>query len=269
VSLILRYVDHSSGQFSVREDFVAFVSTSDATGETLTTLLLNHLQQSSLNPSNLVRQGYDGAGNMSGKIRGVQARIGQQYPSAAYVHCRNHSLNLAITHSMRIPVVHNTLNTIQELMAFMTASPKRKQCFLDKSDTKQRIQKFSDARWSQHVACLSTVIMNYENVFATIDHLKTDAEHKCSSTAVPIARAMESFEFLVCIIVCQGLLQYLTPFSNALQNPPCDLVKVSEQVSNLVSLLGDKRVDITYNNLWENACALAAKIENCLNAWYR
>ncbi|MGH0123797.1 UNVERIFIED_CONTAM: hypothetical protein FKN15_066837 [Acipenser sinensis] len=262
VSLILRYVDQSpSGQFSVREDFVAFISTSDTTGETLTTLFLNHLQQSNLNPSNLVGQGYDGAGNMSGKIRGVQARIREKYPSAAYVHCRKHSLNLAITHSTRIPLVRNPLNTVQEIVAFVTASPKRMQCFLDKSDTKQRLQKFSDTRWSQHDACLSTVIMNYENVFATIDHLKTDTDHKCSDTAVSIAKAMESFEFLVCIIVCQGLLQYLTPLSNALRNPSCDLVKDSQQASNLVSLLGDKRVASTYTNLWENACALAEKME--------
>ncbi|MGH0138678.1 UNVERIFIED_CONTAM: hypothetical protein FKN15_067491 [Acipenser sinensis] len=262
VSLILRYVDQSpSGQFSVREDFVAFISTSDTTGETLTTLFLNHLQQSNLNPSNLVGQGYDGAGNMSGKIRGVQACIREKYPSAAYVHCRKHSLNLTITHSTRIPLVRNPLNTVQEIVAFVTASPKRMQCFLDKSDTKQRLQKFSDTRWSQHDACLSTVIMNYENVFATIDHLKTDTDHKCSDTAVSIARAMESFEFLVCIIVCQGLLQYLTPLSNALRNPSCDLVKASQQASNLVSLLGDTRVDSTYTNLWENACALAEKME--------
>ncbi|XP_058877419.1 52 kDa repressor of the inhibitor of the protein kinase-like [Acipenser ruthenus] len=261
VSLILRYVDQSpSGQFSVREDLVAFISTSDTTGETLTILLLNHLQQSNLNPSNLVGQAYDDAGNMSGKIRGVQARIREKYLSAAYVHCRNHSLNLAITHSTRIPLVRNTLNSVQEIVAFVTASPKRMQCFLDKSDTKQRLQKFSDTRWSQHDACLSTVIMNYENVFATIDHLKTDTDHKCSDTAVPIARAMESFEFLS-IIVCQGLLQYLTPLSNALQNPSCDLVKGSQQASNLVSLLEDKRTDSTYTNLWGNACALAEKME--------
>ncbi|MGH0123174.1 UNVERIFIED_CONTAM: hypothetical protein FKN15_013678 [Acipenser sinensis] len=103
--------------------------------------------------------------------------------------------------------------------------------------------------------------MNYENVFATINYLKTDTDHKCSDTAVSIARTMESFEFLVCIIVCQGLLQYLTPLSNALQNLSCDLVKASQQASNLVSLLGDKRADSTYTNLWENACALAEKME--------
>ncbi|MGH0157633.1 UNVERIFIED_CONTAM: hypothetical protein FKN15_034553 [Acipenser sinensis] len=125
---------------------------------------------------------------MSDKIRGVQARIREKYPSAAYVHCRNHSLNLAITHSTRIPLVCNTLNTVQEIVAFVTASPKQMQCFLDKSDTKQCLQKFSDTRWSQHDACLSTVIMNYENVFATIDHLKTDTDHKCSDTAVSIAK---------------------------------------------------------------------------------
>ena len=44
-------------------------------------------------------QGYDGAANMSGIHRGVQARIGERISTAQYVHCKAHVLILVIVHS--------------------------------------------------------------------------------------------------------------------------------------------------------------------------
>lgn len=78
----------------MREDFLGFFSTADT--KTLTQLLLNRLRELDLDPAHMVGQGYDGAGSVSGKVRGVQAHIRAQYPAAVYVHCRNHALNLAI-----------------------------------------------------------------------------------------------------------------------------------------------------------------------------
>ncbi len=37
---------------------------------------------------NMRGQGYDGAGNMSGKHKGVQARIRSVIPEAIYTHCK-------------------------------------------------------------------------------------------------------------------------------------------------------------------------------------
>ena len=44
-------------------------------------------------------QGYDGAANMSGIHKGVQARVRERIPTAQYVHCKAHTLGLAIVHS--------------------------------------------------------------------------------------------------------------------------------------------------------------------------
>lgn len=262
VSILVRYVDSDSGgKNSVREDFLCFVSTADTTGETLTKVLLDKLNEFDLDPVNMVGQGYDGAGNVSGKVRGVQARVKQLYPAATYVHCRNHALNLAIVHSTRIPLVRNTLGSVQDMVSFMTASPKRLQCFLSDSTTKQCLRKFSDTRWSQHDACLSTVIENYENMFVTMGRLKTEGDPKSCNTASSLFRAMESFDFIISIIVIQGLLQYLTPLSNSLQNPACDLPKASSNASALVTVFENKREDTTFGRMWDKACALATKVD--------
>ena len=74
--------------YSLRKDFLGFLgffSTADTTGETLTQLLLDCLRELDLDPAHIVGQGYDGAGNVGGKVRDVQARIREQYPAAVYV----------------------------------------------------------------------------------------------------------------------------------------------------------------------------------------
>jgi len=43
------------------------------------------------------RQGYDGASNMSGAYSGIQTRIREKQPKAAYIHCPAHNLNLLLT----------------------------------------------------------------------------------------------------------------------------------------------------------------------------
>lgn len=44
--------------------------------------------------SNCIGQAYDGAANMSGVRKGLQALMKKENPSCLYVHCFAHSLNL-------------------------------------------------------------------------------------------------------------------------------------------------------------------------------
>ena len=46
----------------------------------------------------------------------------------------------------------------------------------------------------------------------------------------------KSFHCIISVVVCQGLLQYLTPLSNGLQSPSCDIVKATQQASNIAGL---------------------------------
>lgn len=78
----------------------------------------------------------------------MQTCIRELHPSAQYVHCKSHALSLAIVDATTLPVVRNALDSVKEILSLVTASPKRLHCYFDDSDTKQRLQKFSDTRWS-------------------------------------------------------------------------------------------------------------------------
>ena len=55
--------------------------------------------------------------------RGVQAIIRHHIPDTVYVHCMAHSLNLAIGHACKVPLVRNI--TLQEVAFTFHYSAKR------------------------------------------------------------------------------------------------------------------------------------------------
>lgn len=131
VAICIRYTMKGDKKYSAQEDFVTFIPTRDTTGETLSNLILTQISQWGLDPANIVGQGYDGAGNIGGHTRGAQARISSQYPTAKYVHCKNHSLNLAIIHTCKQRIISNMFTSLREVLYFLTSSPKRLQVYLD------------------------------------------------------------------------------------------------------------------------------------------
>ena len=116
VAICIRYAKKEDKVYTAHEDFLTFLPTRDTSGETLSNLILTQIAQWGLDPANIVGQGYDGAGNMSGHTRGAQARISNQYPTATYVHCKNHSLNLAIVHACKQRVVSNMFTAVREML---------------------------------------------------------------------------------------------------------------------------------------------------------
>ena len=79
---------------------------------------------------------------------GIQALI-----AAVYVHCRNHTLNLAIVHSLKVRDVRNYLDTVQEMVNFITASLKRLQGLMENNRNKKRLQKFSGIEFAIELVC--------------------------------------------------------------------------------------------------------------------
>jgi len=53
-------------------------------------------QKNILQRVNIVAQSYDGASVMSGHLNGVQTKIKEHHPTAVYIHCMAHRLNLVV-----------------------------------------------------------------------------------------------------------------------------------------------------------------------------
>jgi hypothetical protein len=96
MSLIIRYVDTSSGSVCIEESFLGFLDVNDTTGQGLFDVLLEVLESLGLDVDNLRGQGYDNGSNMKGKNIGVQKKVLDINPRAFYSACGCRSLNLAL-----------------------------------------------------------------------------------------------------------------------------------------------------------------------------
>ena len=117
--------------------------------------------------------------------------------------------------STKIPEIGNMLNVVEDLVYFISAIPRRLECYLFCTEDGQP-RKSCTTRWSQYDACLESVISRYGEVLRVIDLIQQVRDPKASSTDASLSRSLESFSFLVCCVICQKLLQYRTPRSSAL-----------------------------------------------------
>ena len=75
-------------------------------------------------------QCYDGASNMIGVRRGVATLLQQEQPTAYFTHCYGHSLNLAVSDTIKKCVcMKKALDTTHEITKLVKYSPCRQNIF--------------------------------------------------------------------------------------------------------------------------------------------
>jgi len=95
LSIVVRGVDvNESMGAEIYEHFVEFVGVHDTTGKGLCEQILLFLRKFGIPLADCRGQGYDSRSNMRGNVNGVQARLLELNPKAAYMPCASHRLNL-------------------------------------------------------------------------------------------------------------------------------------------------------------------------------
>ena len=124
--LYLRYV---SEDCVVKQQFISFGSIKNCTAQGISNEILARLANLELPIENCVGQGYDGASVMAGYKGGVQAFIREKAPSAIYVHCASHALNLVLNHGSDVIKIRNMFKIVSDTINFANDSPKRRALF--------------------------------------------------------------------------------------------------------------------------------------------
>ncbi|GBN74433.1 hypothetical protein AVEN_240129-1 [Araneus ventricosus] len=126
MSQVLRYVRVVGNVSEITERFIDFFTVSDKTGVALSDEILKKIEQEGLDLKNCRGQSYDNGANMAGKYQGVQSRISESNPSAKFVPCAAHTLNLdgvnaatavdEVAGREAVTVVHKHLDKIVEAL---------------------------------------------------------------------------------------------------------------------------------------------------------
>ena len=198
-------------------------------------------------------QTYDGAANLAGCLNGVAARILSENPRALYVHCANHSLDLALKDCEKAcKMICGTLDLVQDLAVFIRSSPTRMAQYqhiasdlgekLDSSTNIQNPHLLCPTRWTVRTKAIFAIINNYQALYTTIVSIaKEAAVTSVRSTAAGLATKLEKFSTYLGLQFAINIFSVCEQVAIALQKPSVTAQTTITCINALKDNLQDQR----------------------------
>lgn len=124
MAVVFRYVNKNG---EVIERFISLEHVTDTSSQSLKKVIDILFTRHGLSLSQLRGQGYDGASNMSGKFNGLKSLILKENPSAYFIHCFAHQLQLVVVAVAKYsPAVSDFFDHLSRIVNLVGASCKRK-----------------------------------------------------------------------------------------------------------------------------------------------
>jgi len=160
-----RWVDDN---FEAHEDFFGLHSVDDITAATILHVITDTVCRMTLSLSMCRAQCYDGASNM----KRVASDLQKLEPRALYLHCYGHSLNLAVSDTLKgIKCMCDALDVVLKICKLLKYSPRKDAIFqkLHQELTPQApgIRNLCPTRWTVRALSLESIWVNYCALEAT------------------------------------------------------------------------------------------------------
>ena len=261
LAIVLRYVKEAK----VHERFLTFVPVSKLDAQSLTDAILGELQSYGLNLDSIVSQGYDGASVMSGRCSGVQARVAEVVPQAIYIHCFAHVLNLVLVDSAKAISDAADFFALLEALYVFVSSTKAHSVFISKQKElhhdkpTRELQQLSDTRWACRHSAVDALCYTYDALLATLEVIADGENHSKAIEARGLLFQVQSFQFILLLVLFDRILSCTKQLSDLLQSPNCDLAVATNLVSATIETLEEFRSDISWDHLFQYAKQVARK----------
>ncbi|KAI4969793.1 hypothetical protein ZWY2020_000707 [Hordeum vulgare] len=276
LALCLRYVDKVGWMV---ERFLGIVHVEDTTSLTLKKAIEKLLMDNSLSFSMVRGHGYDGASNMKGKANGLKKLIMDESPSAYYVHCFAHQLQLTLVAvAKENGDCFSFFQQLSSLLNVLGLSCKKIQMFreaqvdyliealqLDELETgKGQNQEMGlgrpcETRWGSHSKTVSHVLSLYPSIKKVLKRIGKEYNSVEGIGAQTILRSFESFEFVFMLHLMEELFGYTDGLSQALQRRDQDIVNAIDLISLTKQQLLNLREDSGWALFLENVKSFCLK----------
>lgn len=267
LSISMRYV-HKNVLY---ERFLGFLTCeTGVTGEALAENILTQLTSWQLSPDLLRGQSYDGAGAMSGKVKGVAARINSQYPKALFVHCVSHRLNLSCSGCE----VSNMIDTVSCIARFFNYSPKRQVCLdrwitdtLPTEEKGRKLKELCKTRWVERYDSYEVFIDLFVPIACCLEDIANSSNaawnRETRSEALSFLLALSQFSLIFTLMMVHTILASTRGLSIKLQARYMDIVRAHSDIHLVKSTLKEyrSRVDDFHHRVYDKALALAVSID--------
>ncbi|KAL5130844.1 Zinc finger MYM-type protein 1 [Glycine soja] len=263
--VVIRYVN-SEGL--VKERFL---------GISLKEALEKLLSINGLSLSSIRGQGYDGASNMRGKFGGLRTLIQNENPSAYYVHCFAHQLQLALVACAKTHKdVSGFFGKVNMLVNFIRSSNKRQELLRDKQvsqfaklieegqieidsglNQESSIARAGDTRWGYHFRTLTSLTTIYGAIIEVLEEVGKDTSFEKYGETMLLLDVLQSFDFIFMLYMMVEILGFTNDLSVALQKRDQDLLNALSLVKATKEELQEMR-----NDGWEELISKVMEICN-------
>ena len=271
-SICVRYVTET---MVTKEAFLGLYEVPCSTAAELYAALKDALQRTMYGMEGLRGHCFDGASNMSGRLSGVRARLSEDQPRSLFVHCVNHSLDLALQEeAKRVDMVADALNTIREVTTILKTTKRRKlfeehamesegdECAGAASPRVSRqLVPLCPTRWTVRCRSIRRFLQEYNAVLQTLTDVQNDrsvapdVRHKVRGYIPTLKR----FETVFGMLVCENTFAPCELFANALQRPGIDCGEMGKGTEVLLETLA-KRRETGFDDVWKSCEDLTSKL---------
>ena len=261
LAIVLHYVDINT--VNLHEHFLTYMEATSLDARSLSEFILNALRKNELYPACIVSQGYDGASVISGHCGGVQKYVRDIAPHAPYVHCYAHCLNLVLVDSKkRVSEASDFFSILETLYVFLSRSVThaifiKKQFQLKPNCPQRQLQRLSDTRWSCRFLAVDAVCSTFESVLATLEEIANGEDISRAMEATGIWSQVQTFKFLVSLIIFQQIFSCTKSLSDLLQCRQLDLAKAADLVLATKTTVKEFRTDSKWDSIYKYALDVA------------
>ena len=213
------------------ERFWGFFNPPNLTAEALSSIILKELESLIGDcAEKLVAQTYDGAANLSGSKGGVQVKVKEHYPSAHFVHCYAHKLNLVVQKSCsQNKSVRVFFNNLSGIPSFFSNSPQR-MAVLDEV-SHRRIPRSSATRWNFKSRIVQTVFELQDILVDCCTVLEDSSSESTGNGASGIKRMLNDTDFLFWLDFFNKVMPHIDILYGQLQSVATNAAKANTDLA--------------------------------------
>lgn len=199
MSFSVRWVDKN---YDIHEDTLGLIQLPNTRAETIFSAIKDVLIRCSLPSSQCRGQAYDGASNMSGINRGVQALFKSEANKALYVHCLAHSLNLCLKDvTNTCEVIRDVMSFIYELAQLIKMSPKRltlfdslrKEVSINTGEFTPQLRMLCPTRWTVRHGSIASILRNYSIIQSALEEIRQGHDEYAAKASGMVLK-MDNFD---------------------------------------------------------------------------
>ena len=220
-------------------EHLGIIHVKGTTAELISDHLITFLKSSGISLEKMRGFGFDGASNMSGHRSGIQRCLKVHAPSAIYIHCHCHRLQLAaISAAEEHRQVKRVLGTLLTIWKAFHYSPQKAEKLAEiqaeLNCPELKMQKPSDTRWLAREGAIRAVHRSLPALVATFEEIY---DEKGDTEAHGISILLTKYPTVATIYTLSDVLHTVAKLQGSLQSKELDLASVPGMVSNTIDRL--------------------------------